>query len=132
MGINNTPCPCGSGNYYPACCGVYLDGAMKPTTAEQLMRSRYCAFVMRREDYLLATWHATTRPHALHLLHEKQPQWLGLTVIRAQAGSAKDNEGVVEFVVRYRINGMAMRLHEVSRFVRESNWWYYVDGVIVH
>ena len=34
----------------------------------------------------------------------------------------------VEFVARYRVNGRAGRLHERSRFVREANRWYYVDG----
>ena len=38
----------------------------------------------------------------------------------------------VEFVARYRINGRAHRLHEVSRFVREGEGaarrWFYLDG----
>ena len=35
----------------------------------------------------------------------------------------------VEFVARYKVGGAAaVRLHEISRFVREDGRWYYVDG----
>ena len=60
-------CSCGSGRAYAECCGRYLDGGEPPATAEQLMRSRYTAYALAREDYLLATWHASTRPSALAL-----------------------------------------------------------------
>jgi NAD-dependent DNA ligase len=58
-----TPCPCGNDAGYAACCGPLHDG--KPAeSAEQLMRSRYSAYVLLREDYLLASWHADTLLHA--------------------------------------------------------------------
>jgi SEC-C motif-containing protein len=35
----------------------------------------------------------------------------------------------VEFVARFKVGGQpAVRLHEVSRFVREDGRWFYVDG----
>lgn len=88
------------------------------------MRSRYSAYVMERVDYLLATWHPTTRPQALSL---EPCQWLGLEVRRTQT---QDDEGLVEFVARCRVGGRALRLHEVSRFVRQSGRWYYLDGQV--
>lgn len=91
------------------------------------MRSRYSAYVLGLEDYLLATWHASTRPAALNLGSDAPPKWLELEV---KACTASDDAATVEFVARCRVGGRAQRLHEVSRFVREDGRWYYVDGVI--
>jgi SEC-C motif-containing protein len=91
------------------------------------MRSRYSAYVRGLEDYLLATWHASTRPVALNLAAGPQPKWLGLQV---KAGKEMDSTATVEFIARYRVGGRAHRLHEVSRFVRENGCWYYVEGAI--
>ena len=59
-----TPCPCGSGAPYADCCGRWHAGPLhlQAPSAEALMRSRYSAFVLARPDYLLATWHPSTRP----------------------------------------------------------------------
>lgn len=93
------------------------------------MRSRYTAYVRGRERYLLHTWHASTRPDALYLADEGV-KWLGLKVLRVLAGGVDDDEGQVEFVARYKVGGKAARLHETSRFVRESGRWRYVDGSV--
>lgn len=90
------------------------------------MRSRYSAFVLGLADYLLATWHASTRPERLDLNEEPAPKWLGLEVKRHQPQD--DSHAVVEFVARYRVGGRGQRLHETSRFVREEGRWFYVDG----
>ena len=90
------------------------------------MRSRYSAYVLGLEPYLLATWHASTRPTALDLDKETSPRWLGLDIKRHQA--TDPDSAVVEFVARYKTGGRAHRLHEASRFVREDGRWYYVDG----
>lgn len=123
-------CPCGSGEAYTACCGVFIDNGMLPETAEQLMRSRYSAYVLAREDYLLCTWHGSTRPAQLGLQDAGPVKWLGLKILRCEAGGAHDHDGIVEFVARYQVNGRAERLQEVSRFVREAGQWLYVDGQI--
>ncbi|MBU6492427.1 MAG: hypothetical protein KGQ45_06600, partial [Burkholderiales bacterium] len=47
-------CPCGGGRY-AECCGRFIDGGQVPASAEQLMRSRYTAYVLARGDYLRAT-----------------------------------------------------------------------------
>jgi len=92
------------------------------------MRSRYCAFVLCNEQYLLATWHPSTRPAAISF-NSKQ-KWLGLRVINA--GVTGDDSAQVEFIARSRIsNAAAVRQHERSRFVREGARWLYVDGDMV-
>ncbi len=129
----STDCPCGRRDAagralsQAQCCGRYLaDFAGTPAPdAEALMRSRYSAFVLERADYLLATWHASTRPTELGF--DAGVKWLGLEVKQHQSIDATHAE--VEFVARQRdISGRAVRLHERSRFVREDGHWFYVDG----
>jgi len=122
-------CPCGSQKALAACCGRWHGGDAAPD-AEALMRSRYTAYVLGLEDYLLATWHASTRPEALGLATASPgPSWLGLTVKRHDTPTA--DTAIVEFVARLRMGGgSAERMHETSRFVREDGRWFYVDGVI--
>lgn len=126
----NTPerCPCGSGRDYVACCGPYIEAGRLPETAEQLMRSRYTAYTLAKQDYLHKTWHPSTRPADLGVAVTDAVKWLGLQIKGTRAGAAGDTEGMVEFVARYKINGKAERLHEASRFVREGGQWLYVDG----
>lgn len=89
------------------------------------MRSRYCAFVMRNEPYLLATWHPAQRPK--NIPFDTNQKWLGLKIVAANVTGA--NTAEVEFIARYRIGGgSAARLHERSRFVKEDDRWLYVDG----
>jgi SEC-C motif-containing protein len=89
------------------------------------MRSRYSAYVLGNLDYLRDTWHASTRPATLEPLPPAL-RWLGLDVRRHVALDA--DQAIVEFVARSQLNGRATRLHETSRFMRESGRWYYVDG----
>ena len=91
------------------------------------MRSRYVAYALGLESYLLATWHSSTRPADLKL-DEDPPRWLGLTIKRHEL-QGKDR-ATVEFIARYKIGGRAYRLHEISRFIREDGRWLYIDGDI--
>jgi SEC-C motif-containing protein len=122
------PCPCGSGKPLAGCCASCLDGQVAAPTAEALMRSRYTAYVLGNEAYLLATWHPSTRPAGLQLDDEPQPRWIGLKILRHAA--IDEAHATVEFVARYKVNGRAFRLQEASRFVREDGRWFYVDGNI--
>ncbi len=131
-------CPCG-GASLATCCGPYLSGDAIPATAEALMRSRYTAYTRRMEDYLRATWHPSTLPASPIVDPNEALQWLGLEVKsalrlrqrKAELQQSQDAD-IVEFVARYKINGRAHRLHEVSNFVREEAGgvlrWFYVDG----
>jgi SEC-C motif-containing protein len=124
--MSTSPCPCGLPHNYEDCCGRYTSGNIPAPTAEALMRSRYTAYTLRLEPYLLATWHPSTRPATLDLNAEPQPKWLGLQVKRHR--QSDDSHAEVEFVARHKISGRAWRLHETSRFVREEGLWHYLDG----
>ena len=118
-------CPCGKG-LYETCCGMFHQGKELAGNAEQLMRSRYSAFVLKNEPYLLSTWHPSTRPQE-PLFNEDKTQWMGLTV--KCFNEANDQlSAKVEFLAIYKINGKAHRLHEISDFVYEDKQWLYVDG----
>ena len=91
------------------------------------MRSRYTAYTLNHEDYLLATWHESTRPAQLDLGNDPV-KWIGLKILDREQGQPGDNEGRIEFIARYKLNGKAHRLHENSRFVFEQGRWYYLDG----
>ena len=122
-------CPCGrlDSKSKPLalqdCCGPLHAGSPAPN-AERLMRSRYSAFVLGLEAYLLSTWHESQRPGSLAL--EAGAKWLGLEIKDHQSTGTHTAE--VEFVARYRVAGRAVRQHERSRFVREGGHWFYVDG----
>jgi len=89
------------------------------------MRSRYSAYVLDLTDYVLLTWHASTRPARAELTSDPAAKWLGLEVKKHVPGG---DEATVEFVARYKVGGRAYRLHETSRFVREDGRWFYVVG----
>jgi SEC-C motif-containing protein len=117
-------CPCGSNQHYVVCCGRWHAGELAPT-AEALMRSRYAAFALQNEPYLLATWQVRTRPTAVPF--EPGTKWLGLKIVTARDIDAEHAE--VEFIARFRVGGAsAQRIHERSQFVREAGRWFYVDG----
>jgi SEC-C motif-containing protein len=89
------------------------------------MRSRYSAYVLCNEQYLLATWHPSTRPDSVPF--SKNQKWLGLSVIDMSVTG--DASAEVEFIARSRVsNAAAVRQHERSRFVREGGRWFYVAG----
>jgi SEC-C motif-containing protein len=123
-----THCACGNPRSYADCCGRF-HGGVAADNAVKLMRSRYSAYVLRLDQYLLETWHESTRPKMLDLLETDVLQWLGLE-IRAQQNSPK--QARIEFIARYRVGGPGWpieRQHETARFLKEADGrWYYVAG----
>lgn len=116
-------CPCGSGKSFKSCCGKYISYKQYPDTPEQLMRSRYSAYVLKDEEYLLKTWHESTRPDSLELKSDTS-QWKKLKIISA-------SENKVQFVAFFSdlINNKEhhFSLYEESLFVNE-NHWFYLEG----
>ncbi|OZG72027.1 zinc chelation protein SecC [Hahella sp. CCB-MM4] len=119
---SNLLCPCGSGKNYQACCEIYHQGQAAPDP-ESLMRSRYTAFSGSMWQYLLDTWHSSTRPASLG--NDDPVEWFKLEVHESSADSDK---GKVSFSATFRQAGKWMQLRENSRFLHENGRWYYVDG----
>ncbi|MHA6633189.1 YchJ family protein [Citrobacter farmeri] len=123
-------CPCGSAVEYSLCCHRYLSGEQVAPDPSHLMRSRYCAFVMKDADYLIRTWHPAC--HAASFRDEidagfASTEWLGLTVFEHTVSEA-DDTGYVSFVARFREHEKSGAIIERSRFLKENGQWYYIDG----
>ncbi len=118
----STQCPCGTGETYDACCGPLLANVAQATSPEQLMRSRYTAFVTGDADHLFRTWHPRTRPDDVR--PDPATRWTGLRVLAAEGDT-------VEFVAQWETSpSEGGELHEVSRFEQRAGRWCYVDGVV--
>jgi SEC-C motif-containing protein len=118
-------CPCCSGRPFAECCGPFLDGKAAAPGPEALMRSRFTAYALRDDDYVLRTWAPETRPARLFAPGEQRPKWFSLKVLSA---SEEGDRGTVHYVALARSASGAVRLEEVSRFRREGGRWLYVDG----
>jgi SEC-C motif-containing protein len=89
-------------------------------TPEELMRSRYDAFVRMDADYLAKT---TTQKQPVDMQGYENILWLKLDVLQAL-----DDE--VEFKAYYRENDVIHVLHERSKFVKIADEWLYDSGVL--
>ncbi|MBL0456683.1 YchJ family protein [Aeromonas enteropelogenes] len=123
--MNN--CPCGSTLSLDVCCGVLHHGA-PADTPEQLMRSRYSAFVLGLGEYLVHSWH----PDYLNgltatELSQTDTRWDGLEILASQGGPDDETE-MVEFKAWFLEGDERYCLHERSRFVRYQGRWVYTDG----
>ncbi|MBB2990134.1 SEC-C motif-containing protein [Mycolicibacterium iranicum] len=118
---SNEVCPCGSGTAFGACCLPLHLGERHAASAEQLMRSRYSAYVVGDSAYVWRTWHPRTRPAEVNDL---EVTWRRLEILDRVAGQAGDDVGEVEFRAHHRVGV----LHERSRFEMRAGRWFYVDG----
>ncbi|KGK42539.1 zinc chelation protein SecC [Nitrincola sp. A-D6] len=124
-------CPCQSGKPFNFCCGPAINGSRPAKTAEALMRSRYSAFFVGTVDYLIeSTAPETRREEDRELLIEQSQitNWTQLTILEAQVGQSGDTEGQVSFEAHFESPDGNGILRETSRFRRDGERWYYVDG----
>ncbi|MFF2329485.1 MULTISPECIES: YchJ family protein [unclassified Streptomyces] len=122
-----SPCPCGLPATYADCCGRLHAGTAAAPTCEALMRSRYTAFAVQDEAYLLRTWHPDTRPPAVDF--DPGTRWVRLEILDTTDGSAFHTTGTVTFRAHCTDNGRPDSLHEKSRFVRSGGAWVYASAV---
>lgn len=91
------------------------------------MRSRFAAFAVQDEAYLLRTWHPTTRPPRVEF--EPGMRWTGLEIEDVTGGSPIHTDGTVTFRAAYAYRGRPGEMREKSRFVRHEGAWVYLDAV---
>ncbi len=125
-------CYCGSQKVYEKCCGPFLKGTAYPLTAEELMRSRYSAFVECNIPYLKKTLSMESQSDFSEADTKKwasQSVWKGLKILSTSEGQEKDQEGIVEFQANYQMNGEDHQHHEISKFKKDhEGHWVFVDG----
>ena len=122
-------CPCDKKGLilYKDCCMPYLSYKKLPSTTLELMKSRYTAYVLNDNDYLLNTWHMSTRPSSLNL-QGINIEWLNLEILSHSDGLPDDDEGTVFFIASYKENKVKYSIHEESKFVKEDGKWLYLFG----
>jgi SEC-C motif-containing protein len=133
MALDN--CPCGTHLPYVHCCGALHAGVRNADTAEELMRSRYSAYVLKLPDYIVATTHPSSRtPNMMAQVEAwmQETTWHHLDVLNRVQGSSADPTGEVEFRADFTVGVEAGCHHERSRFERSDNQWFYVDGIILN
>lgn len=124
-------CPCQSGQPYENCCAPFHHHTALPDTAEQLMRSRYCAYVLKNIPYIVET----TVPSQQALLDvaalqewAEQTHWLGLQILKCE--TLTKIQSAVEFNALFQGEDAPQSHHERSIFVKIEGRWYFVDPTV--
>ena len=128
---HDVTCVCGLGASNETCCLPLIRGEQMPATAEELMRSRYAAYVLGEVDYIVESTdpdHREGVDRDSTAVWAKESQWLGFELLGKEGGEAGDEEGSVEFVARYKLRGLTVAHREHSTFRKRDGRWYFVDG----
>ena len=127
-------CPCGSNVAYGECCGPFISGERTAVRAEQVMRSRYSAYVRKEIGYLLSSLHPDHRSD----FDEKSTrtwaegsEWHNLEIVKTAGGGPEDSEGRIEFIALYTEKGIKRDHHEFATFVKRDGIWYFMNGEVV-
>ncbi len=125
-------CPCESNKPLEACCEPFIKGSSYPETAEQLMRSRYTAYVLKDIQYIkktLARESLSDFDEKASIEWAHNAQWKGLQVLSVKKGQSQDTKGTVEFIAKYSDGNTTLEHHEVSEFRKNNQGhWVFVDG----
>lgn len=118
-------CPCNPKKRYQDCCQKAHIDINSITSAEQLMRSRYSAFVLVNIKYLHKSHHSSTRLSrtAYKELEKwtKSVEWVQLEILNATKDTVCFNAFFFE-------NGNLERIQENATFCKENNHWVYLDA----
>ena len=124
-------CYCGSGIDKELCCLRFIKNRELVKHPQELMRSRYSAYVLGDGRYLVDTTVAENRYEddvALINQHAKNTHWLKLEIIKS---SKRENIGFVEFKAYYKEDAKIHLHHEKSDFVKIDEVWFYEKGKIL-
>ncbi|XID74764.1 YchJ family protein [Alkanindiges sp. WGS2144] len=124
-------CPCGSNQSFAQCCQL-LHLGVPAHSAEQLMRSRYSAYVVGNIEYIINTT-VSAQQGLLDMAAIRdwstQNQWLGLSIVSVQP-ALKPQHAKVECIARFRDHSGEQHHHEHSSFVRIAGRWYFLDPTV--
>jgi len=130
---NIDSCACGREKLYTNCCGLIHKNISLAITAEDLMRSRYTAFVKANINYLQKSHHSTTRPTDKEAGQIKtwaeSVSWLKLEIVETTNGLLRDTSGTVTFKAYFLENGRMDIIHENSFFEKENGLWMYKNAL---
>ena len=121
-------CYCSNDLPFDSCCALYILNKENPATAEQLMRSRYSAYVIRNAEYIFDTYaKEKQKDHSLEDISTfaEFASFVKLEVIDIGNDATFD---YVEFKAHYLADGKHCQIHEKSRFIKEVGRFKYLDG----
>mgnify|MGYP002746452071 CR=1 FL=1 len=124
-------CFCRSGKEYKYCCAPFHLHTAVPEKAEQLMRSRYTAYVLKNIPYIVATTVPSQQTLLeTHLLQEwaDNTTWLGLEILKTE--NLTKTQSAVEFKNIFQGEEGKLTHQERSIFVKIENCWYFVDPTV--
>lgn len=119
-------CPCGNDRPLEACCGPFIEGARRPNTAEELMRSRFTAYATGNVDYICDTEQDPQRKTIENWA--KSTQFKRLRVLASELGGSEDEVGTVTFEADFVTNGEAGTHRETSQFRKQEGRWMFFSG----
>jgi len=122
-------CPCGLPSPYTDCCARFVRSTAFPETAEELMRSRYSAYVMKNKEYLLKTLCAEDRKKEALKNINLNIHWTGLEIVETSKGGRDDTTGEVTFIASFLDDDRKRTHYERSRFQRENGRWVYNESL---
>ncbi len=93
------------------------------------MRARYCAHELRLVDFVVQTYHPSCNAvaQAEDIAESVNGDWKKLEVVSTESGK-DNNEGYVTFNAYFIEDKRQYSFTEKSRFVREGEQWFYIDG----
>ena len=95
------------------------------------MRSRYTAYTLHNIDYIAATNDPRSNEEfdvETSRKWSESSEWLGLDIVSIDKGQASDTQGAVEFIAKFKTEGVERKHHELSYFEKLDGKWFFVDG----
>ncbi len=104
MKKHKNKCPCTAGDIlYSSCCQPIHINHLLADTPEKLMRARYSAYALKRDDFIIDTWSPATRPSQLSL--DNTLDWISLRIEEATDVDPFQKQGTVTFSATYILDG---------------------------
>ena len=118
-------CPCNPNKLYKNGCQKAHINMDTIASAEELMRSRYSAFVLADVKYLHQSHHSTTRLSKREYKElekwTKSVKWIKLEVLNTK-------KNAVHFKAYFIENASLDIIEEYSIFCKENNYWVYLNA----
>lgn len=125
----NTLCPCGSKIKYKRCCNKFHKG-LKPSSALELMKSRYCAYSIGDAKYIINTTHPDNSDFSIDkkawaesiMEFCNSTEFISLEILEFIDGKS-------EAFVTFKALFLNTQMIEKSRFLKVDNNWLYESGI---
>jgi SEC-C motif-containing protein len=127
---DNQLCPCGSGKTYAECCLPILNRTQLAESPEALMRSRYAAYAVHDISWLRDSLEEASRKDFDErgaAPWSNGAEWMGLEIKSAKTDESA-GKGFVEFVAKFKQQGVTREHHEMAEFRRVKDEWFFHDG----